>query len=186
MGVCIPKKARKSVKIISNIKNKNSPSENIKDTSFIATNIITNDNTPHSPNQIDIRKKINESIKSTLFNNYIKNINYKNKKFNSLNFINLSNLNNYTNNVKVKSNKFYVNTYSTNNTENNETENNLNRNNKTDNNIINADNIVGLNHQITFKNQSTVQKRPKGPILSKLEEHSKKLKLNKNIKQKNY
>ncbi len=174
MGACIPKKGRKNIKIISNIQNKNS-SNNIKDVSFFATNNITNENVS---NQIDIRKKLNDCIKSTQFNNYIKNSKNKNRKYHSMNIINLSNFNNYTNNIQVKSNKFYVNTYSTNNTDNNENENNLNRNN-TDNNIIDTNNIFDLSHQNTFKKQSAGEKKLKGPILRKLEQYSKKLKINK-------
>ena len=176
MGACIPKKGRKNVKIISNIQNKNTTSDNIKDDSFI----ITNENISNiSPNQIDIRKKLNDCLKSCQINNYIKNLNNKSRKYHSMNIINLANFNNCTNNIKVKSNKLYVNTYSTNNTENNENENNLNRNNKTDNNIIDVNNIFDLNHQITFKKQSAGEKKLKGPILRKLEKYSKKLKLNK-------
>ena len=173
MGACIPKKGRKNIKIISNIQNKNSSDNNIKDVSFLATNINTNENVSNIVlNQIDIRKKLNDCIKSTQFNNYIKNFE-KNRKYHSMNNINLSNFNNYKNNIQVKSNKFYVNTYSTNNTDNNENENNLNRNNKTDNNIIDSNNIFDLNHQ------KSGEKNIKGPILRKLEKYSKKLKLNK-------
>ena len=158
MGACIPKKGRKNIKIISNIQNKNS-SDNIKDVSFFATNNITNENVSNIvPNQIDIRKKLNDCIKSTQFNNYIKNSKNKNSKNHSMNIINLSNFNNYTNNIQVKSNKFYVNTYSTNNTDNNENENNLNRINKSDNNIIDSNNIFDLN-QIPIKKQSVGEKK---------------------------
>ncbi len=169
MGACIPKKGRKNIKIISNIQNKNS-SNNIKNVSFFATNNITNENVS---NQIDIRKTLNDCIKSTQFNNYIKNSKNKNRKNHSMNIINLSNFNNYSNNIQVKSNKFYVTTFSTNNTDNNGNESNLNRNNKTDNNIIDSNNVFDLNHQ------KSAEKKLKGPILRILEKYSKKLKLNK-------
>ena len=175
MGACIPKKGRKNIKIISNIQNKNSSYNNIKDVSFLATNNITNENVSNIVlNQIDIRKKLNDCIKSTQFNNYIQNSKNKNSKYYSMNIINLSNFNNYTNNIQVKSNKFYVNTYSTNNTDNNENENNLNRINKSDNNIIDSNNIFDLN-QIPIKKQSVGEKKLKGPILRILEKYSKKL-----------
>ena len=174
MGACIPKKGRKNIKIISNIQNKNSSDNNIKDVSFLATNNITNENVSNIVNQIDIRKKLNDCIKSTQFNNYIKNFE-KNRKYHSMNNINLSNFNNYKNNIQVKSNKFYVNTYSTNNTDNNENENNLNRIHKSDNNIVDSNNIFDLN-QISIKKQSVGEKKLKGPILRILEKYSKKLK----------
>ena len=166
MGACIPKKGRKNINININIQNKNT-SDNIKDVSFFATNINTNENVSNIvPNQIEISKKLNENFKN------------KSRNYHSMNIINLLNFNNNTNNIQVKSNKFYVNTYSTNNTDNNENENNLNRIN-IDNNIIDTNNIFDLSHQNTFKKQSAGEKKLKGPILRKLEQYSKKLKFNK-------